>query len=92
MSIITTPSGYKFHWYVKFFFWNQKRKYAAILEPARLWGRSPKVFATLASLYGAFDRGSSPLEPALRCRFHRSMGALFVLASIHQKGVRDDAA
>jgi AhpD family alkylhydroperoxidase len=66
MSIITTPSGHKFPWYVKLFFLNQKRKYGAILEPARLWGRSPKVFATLASLYGAFDRGSSPLEPALR--------------------------
>jgi len=66
MSIITTPSGHKFPWYVKLFFWNQKRKYGAILEPARLWGRSPKVFAALASLYGAFDRGSSPLEPALR--------------------------
>lgn len=66
MSIIITPNGHKFPWYVKLFFWNQKRKYGAILEPARLWGRSPKVFATLASLYGAFDRGSSPLEPALR--------------------------
>ncbi len=66
MSIIATPSGHKFPWYVKLFFWNQKRKYGAILEPARLWGRSPKVFATLASLYGAFDRSSSPLEPALR--------------------------
>ena len=63
---ITTPKGHKFPWYVKLFFWNQKRKYGAVLEPARLWGRSPKVFATLASLYGAFDRGSSPLEPALR--------------------------
>ncbi len=66
MSIITTPDRHKFPWYVKLFFWNQKRKYGAILEPARLWGRSPKVFATLASLYGAFDRRSSPLEPALR--------------------------
>ena len=66
MSTITTPEGHKFPWYVKLFFWNQKRKYGAVLEPARLWGRSPKVFATLASLYGAFDRNSSPLEPALR--------------------------
>ena len=66
MPIITTPNGHKFPWYVKLFFWNQKRKYGAVLEPARLWGRSPKVFATLASLYGAFDRNSSPLEPALR--------------------------
>ncbi len=66
MSIITTPKDYKFPWYVRLFFWNQRRKYGAVLEPARLWGRSPKVFATLALLYGAFDRGSSPLEPALR--------------------------
>lgn len=66
MPIINTPSGYKFPWYVKLFFWNQKRKYGDVLELARLWGRSPKVFVTLASLYGAFDRGSSPLEPSLR--------------------------
>lgn len=31
-----------------------------------LWGRSPWVFATLAFLYGAFNRRSSPLSPALR--------------------------
>lgn len=66
MSIISTPKEQRYPWYVKLFFWNQKRKYGAILEPARLWGRSPKVFAALATLYGAFDRGSSPLEPTLR--------------------------
>lgn len=66
MAMITTPENHRFPWYVRLFFWNQKRKYGAILEPARLWGRSPKVFATLASLYGAFDRGSSPLAPSLR--------------------------
>ena len=66
MSLITTAGDHKFPWYVRLFFWNQKRKYGAILEPARLWGRTPKVFATLALLYGAFDRRSSPLEPALR--------------------------
>jgi len=63
---VTTSENHKFPWYVKLFFWNQKRKYGVTLEPARLWGRSPRVFATLALLYGAFDRGSSPLEPTLR--------------------------
>ena len=29
-------------------------------------GRSPKVFAGLSVLYGAIDRKSSPIEPALR--------------------------
>jgi AhpD family alkylhydroperoxidase len=63
---VTTPVEHKFPWYVKIFFWNQKRKYGDILEPARLWGRTPRVFAGLAALYGALDRKSSPLEPPLR--------------------------
>ncbi len=65
-QVITTPANHHFPWYVKIFFWNQKRKYGAILEPARLWGRTPKVFAALALLYGALDRKSSPIEPTLR--------------------------
>jgi AhpD family alkylhydroperoxidase len=63
---IETSAEHHFPWYVKIFFWNQKRKYGAILEPARLWGRTPRVFAGLATLYGALDRKSSPIEPALR--------------------------
>jgi AhpD family alkylhydroperoxidase len=63
---VTTPESHKFPWYVKIFFWNQRRKYGAILEPARLWGRTPRVFAGLAMLYGALDRKSSPIEPAMR--------------------------
>ena len=66
MPIIRTPEGHRFPWYVRVFFWNQKRRYGAVLEPARLWGRSPKVFAALALLFGAFDRRGSPIEPALR--------------------------
>lgn len=66
MTVIATPPSHKFPWYVRLFFWNQKRRYGAVLEPARLWGRSPKVFAALALLYGALDRRRSPIEPALR--------------------------
>lgn len=66
MPIIVTPEEHRFPWYVRLFFWNQRRKYGAVLEPTRLWGRSPKVFVAMASLYGAFDRRSSPIEPALR--------------------------
>ena len=66
MPAIETPKDYRFPWYVRLFFWNQKRRYGAVLEPTRLWGRSPKVFAALALLYGAFDRRSSPIEPTLR--------------------------
>lgn len=66
MPAITTPSTQRFPWYVHLFFWNQRRRYGAVLEPARLWGRSPKVFAGLAALYGALDRSSSPIDAALR--------------------------
>jgi AhpD family alkylhydroperoxidase len=66
MPVIATPAGYRFPWYVRVFFWNQRRRYGAVLEPARLWGRTPKVFMALALLYGALDRRSSPIEPVLR--------------------------
>lgn len=66
MSYIETPPGYRFPWYVRLFLANQRRRYGRELEPARLWARSPKVFAALALLYGALDRSSSPIEPALR--------------------------
>ena len=60
------PQAAGYPWYVRLIFWNQKRRYGAVLEPARLWGRSPRVFAALALLYGALDRRSSPIEPTLR--------------------------
>jgi len=66
MPYVVTPPEYRFPWYVKLFFWNQRRRYGSVLEPARLWGRSPKVFAALALLFGALDRRSSPIEPVLR--------------------------
>src|SRR5450759_2217566 len=66
MSVITTPSDHRFPWYARVFFWNQKRHYGAVLESARLWARTPRVFAALALLYGALDRRSSPIEPLLR--------------------------
>lgn len=64
--MIRTPENYRFPWYVRLFFWNQKRRYGKVLEPSRLWGRSPRVFAALALLYGALDRRSSPIDPVLR--------------------------
>jgi len=66
MPIIATPSDYRFPWYVRLFFWNQKRRYGGVLESARLWARMPKVFAALALLYGALDRRTSSIESTLR--------------------------
>src|SRR6266478_1786164 len=53
-------------WYLWPFFWNQRRKYGAILDSALLWARAPKVFLGVAFLYGMIDRKHSPLHPGLR--------------------------
>ena len=57
-------SGYP--WYVRPFFWNQKRKYGQVLKPGLLWGRSPLLFIAVAILYGVLDRRRSPIDPVLR--------------------------
>jgi AhpD family alkylhydroperoxidase len=53
-------------WLLRPFFWNQKRKYGAVLNPGLLWARVPRLFAAVAILYGVLDRRSSPLDPVLR--------------------------
>jgi AhpD family alkylhydroperoxidase len=52
--------------FLKLFFWNQRRKYGAVLESALLWARAPKLLIGVAVLYGMIDRRSSPIEPDLR--------------------------
>src|SRR6266853_562543 len=56
----------RYPWYVRPFFWNQKRKCGQVLTPGLLWGRVPKLFMAVATLYGVLDRRSSPLDPVLR--------------------------
>jgi AhpD family alkylhydroperoxidase len=65
-SRIPADPAHRFPWYVRLFLANQRRRYGTELEPARLWARTPKVFAALSLLYGALDRRRSPIEPALR--------------------------
>ena len=65
MRIAPLPEG-RSPWYLRPFFWNQRRKYGKALDAALLWARSPRLFIGVAALYGAIDRRSSPIEPALR--------------------------
>ncbi len=53
-------------WWIRIFFWKQKKTYGQVLTPGLIWGRSPKVFAAVALLYGAVNRKKSPIPPALR--------------------------
>lgn len=66
MMRVTVKQLNKYPWILRPFFWNQKRKYGAVLQPGLLWARVPKLFASVAVLYGALDRKSSPLTPVLR--------------------------
>jgi len=63
---VTVKHISQYPWFLRPFFWNQKRKYGAVLQPGLLWARVPKLFASVALLYGALDRRSSPLDPVLR--------------------------
>jgi AhpD family alkylhydroperoxidase len=66
MTRIATRPGQHYPWYVRLIFALQRRRYGTELEPARLWGRTPKAFLALTLLYRALERKSSPVEPALR--------------------------
>jgi len=66
MTAVTAKSISEYPWLIRLFFWKQKRTYGRVLDPGLIWGRSPRVFAGVALLYGALDRRSSPLSPALR--------------------------
>lgn len=66
MPLVTAKAIHTYPWYARLFFWNQKRKYGRVLDPGLIWARSPKVFVAVAALYGALDRRTSPLPPALR--------------------------
>lgn len=64
--MVPAKSLAEYPWFIRLFFWKQKRTYGKVLEPGLLWGRSPWAFATVAMLYGALNRDASPLSPALR--------------------------
>ncbi|MFP4190836.1 MAG: carboxymuconolactone decarboxylase family protein [Candidatus Hydrogenedentota bacterium] len=53
-------------WYLRPFFWKQRRKYGEVLKPGLVWGRVPKLFMAVAMLFGVLDRRKSPLNPVLR--------------------------
>ena len=63
---VTVKNTNEYPWFIQPFFWNQKKKYSVVLLPGLVWARVPKLFASVAILYGALDRKSSPLDPVLR--------------------------
>ena len=66
MQIVAAKPIASYPWFIRLFFWKQRRTYGRTLDPSLLWGRLPWVFVSVALLYGALDRRSSLLSPALR--------------------------
>jgi alkylhydroperoxidase family enzyme len=66
MPSVSGKQPHSYPWYVRLLFWKQRQIFGQALDPSLLWARSPRVFAAFALLYGALERRSSPLLPALR--------------------------
>jgi hypothetical protein len=48
MLRVSLKPAQAYPWYLRPFFWNQRRKYGAVLDSALLWARSPKLFLGVA--------------------------------------------
>lgn len=66
MTLVSAKPIRAYPWFIRLFFWKQRLTYGRVLDPGLLWGRSKWLFATVALLYGALNRRTSPLSPALR--------------------------
>ena len=53
-------------WYLRPFFWLQKRRWRQLLVPALTWARVPRYYFALIHFYSAIERKRSMLEPLLR--------------------------
>lgn len=60
------PPKKKYPWYLRWLFRYEKRRYGQALLPAKIWGRSPRLLLSFASLIKALNRKKSPLDPQLR--------------------------
>lgn len=56
----------QYPWYIRIFFYFQKRKWGAVPEPLLLWGRAPSVLIRFLALWSKLNRKGSPLSPPLR--------------------------
>ena len=96
MTLVAPKNSYP--WLIRLFFFKQRLTYGRVLDPGRLWGRSAWVFAGVAALYGALNRRSSPISPALRSlvtvRISQINHCAFCVdinsATLQKRGVGDD--
>ncbi len=63
---VTPSTTESLPWYLRPFFWRQRRRFGAVLAPALVWARVPALYFALAGFYAALERRRSPLAPTLR--------------------------
>ncbi|MFZ2652525.1 MAG: carboxymuconolactone decarboxylase family protein [Burkholderiaceae bacterium] len=63
---VASPPLAELRWYLRPFFWLQRRRYGTYLTPATIWARVPALYLALAGFYAALERRGSPLAPGLR--------------------------
>ena len=63
---VSPPAPEALPWYLRPFFWLQKRRWGQLLVPALTWARVPSYYFALLGFYAAVERKRSRLEPALR--------------------------
>lgn len=65
MSMMHIPLK-SYPWYVSFVFWLQRKHYGQVLNSAKVWAKSPRLFLALSLFYGTLDRKKSPLSIEIR--------------------------
>ena len=70
-------------WYLRPWFWWQRRRYGAVLEPVQLWSRSPRALFAFMHLFGALRRrGARPgleLRALVAVRVSQLLGCEFCI-------------
>ncbi len=67
MNAVAGKSPTDYPWFIRLFFWKQRRTYGHVLDPALLWGRSPWVFASVALLLPAVKNHTEGGDGSLEC-------------------------
>jgi AhpD family alkylhydroperoxidase len=55
----------KYPWYMRLLFYFQRKKFGKVLEPAKVWGKTPQVYLGFLAMYNRLNRKKGALDPQL---------------------------
>lgn len=59
-------SPQSFPWYIRIFFYFQKKKFGTVLTPNLFWARKPKLFFAMGFFFSALTHKKSPIPANIR--------------------------